>query len=319
MRLGAASALGLDRAVDVGHVGLRDPSATDPLVDLRDSGREQRQPEHREPLAARERQGHEPLLHEGQFRGQDDQHGGDRQDGQRPQDRRHESADRIATQYEAAEHGSEGDRGEGHRHRRGRCVRARLVGPPDQDREGREEAHAAVEDPAHDSGGVRDRHLGVTRWPGHDVGRSRVVGDDDDREDHHDESDEQDHERCQGDAVVDVEHGGRDEQQHQRQQLGHLHAHERHDLVVGDPAELDGVDQGAEVVVGQDHARGLLGDLTAGAHGDADVGLLEGRRVVHRVARHGHDQPGLLHDPGQAQLVVRGDPTEDVQVWQPLP
>ncbi len=81
--------------------------------------------------------------------------------------------------------------------------------------------------------------------------------------------------------------------------------------------ELDRVDERAEVVVGEDHAGRLLGHLAAAAHGDADVGLLEGGGVVDGVAGHGDDQALLLHEPGQAQLVLRGDPAEHVQVGQP--
>ena len=47
---------------------------------------------------------------------------------------------------------------------------------------------------------------------------------------------------------------------------------------------------GGEVVVQQDHVGGLLGDVRPGdTHGNTDVGLLQGRRVVHTVTCHGHD------------------------------
>ena len=73
------------------------------------------------------------------------------------------------------------------------------------------------------------------------------------------------------------------------EQLGHLVADVGDDLAVDAAAELDGVHQGAEVVVGEDHPGGLLGHLAAAAHRDADVGLLEGGGVVDRVPGHRDD------------------------------
>src|SRR4029079_18457593 len=99
----------------------------------------------------------------------------------------------------------------------------------------------------------------------------RIDRDHDDAEDHHEEGHEQHHQRGQRDAVVDVEHGGGDEQQHQRDQLAHLEPDVGHDLVVDGATEFDRVHQGAEVVVGEDHPGGLLGDLAAAAHRDPDV------------------------------------------------
>ena len=104
---------------------------------------------------------------------------------------------------------------------------------------------------------------------------------------------------------------------HERQQLGHLVADVGDDLLVDAAADLDGVHERAEVVVGEDHPAGLLGDLAAAAHRHADVGLLERGGVVDRVAGHRHDQPLLLHQPGEAQLVLRRDAAEHVQLGQP--
>lgn len=52
-----------------------------------------------------------------------------------------------------------------------------------------------------------------------------------------------------------------------------------------------GAHNGRKVVVGEDHVGGVLGDRSAGAHGDADVGALERGRIVHAVARHCHHVP----------------------------
>ena len=72
--------------------------------------------------------------------------------------------------------------------------------------------------------------------------------------------------------------------------------------------------QRGEVVVGEHDLGGLLGDLRAAAHGDADVGLLQRGGVVDGVAGHRDDLAGLLHQPGEANLVLRRDPAEDVQL-----
>ena len=73
----------------------------------------------------------------------------------------------------------------------------------------------------------------------------------------------------------------------------------------------------AEVVIGEDHPRGLLGHLAAAAHRHADVGLFQGGGVVDRIPRHRDDQPLRLHQPREPQLVLRRDATEDVQLGQP--
>ena len=46
---------------------------------------------------------------------------------------------------------------------------------------------------------------------------------------------------------------------------------------------------GGEVIISQDHLRGGLGHGGTGAHGDTDLGLLQGRGVVHTVTGHGCD------------------------------
>ena len=86
------------------------------------------------------------------------------------------------------------------------------------------------------------------------------------------------------------------------------------DLVVHPTSELDGMNERPEVVVGEDHPGGLLGDLAAAAHGHADVRLLQRGRVVDRVAGHGDDQALFLHQASEAQLVLRRDPPEHVQL-----
>ena len=86
-------------------------------------------------------------------------------------------------------------------------------------------------------------------------------------------------------------------------------------------ALLDRVDDGGEVVVGEDHAPGVLCHLGPRAHGDADVGGFDGGRVVDAVARHGHHLAFLLQGVHEQDLVLWGDPAHDpdvVDAGQPL-
>ena len=192
------------------------------------------------------------------------------------------------------------------------CIRA-----GDEGNQGCHEKHCAVKDPEEHRGPVGDRHLRVPGWAVHHVRISRVHGDDDDPGRRAEEQQEQHHGRGQRHALIDVERRRGDEQHHQGQQLGHLEPNVGHDLGVDPAAELDGVHQGAEVVVGQDHPGCLFGDLTAAAHRHPDVRLLERGSIVDRVTRHGDDQPLALHHPGQPELVLRGDPAEHMQFGEP--
>ena len=77
------------------------------------------------------------------------------------------------------------------------------------------------------------------------------------------------------------------------------------DVVVDRAALVHGGDDRGEVVVEQHHLGGLLGRLGALApHGDADVGLLERRRVVDAVAGHRDDGAVGLQRAHDAQLVL---------------
>ena len=87
------------------------------------------------------------------------------------------------------------------------------------------------------------------------------------------------------------------------------------EVVVQPAAQLDRLHDRREVVVGEDHVGGLLRDLGArDAHGHADVGLLEGRRVVHAVARHGDDVALLAQHVHEVDLVLGGDAGDDADV-----
>ncbi len=74
------------------------------------------------------------------------------------------------------------------------------------------------------------------------------------------------------------------------------------DVGVDAAAFFDGRDDGREVVVGEDHGCRLTGDVrTAAAHGDADVGSAQGRRVIDAVPGHGDDFALVPESVGDAQ------------------
>ena len=106
-----------------------------------------------------------------------------------------------------------------------------------------------------------DLGAGLARRPLHDPG----VGDVDDEPDHHgddhEELAEQQLEREQGDAAVDVEDGGVHHQLQHRGQDGQLQLDVGGDPPVDVAAQVDGLDQGGEVVVGEHDLGGLLGDF----------------------------------------------------------
>ena len=142
------------------------------------------------------------------------------------------------------------------------------------------------------------------------------------------------HERQAGRDVGeqrDDEHLKRGQVLRHADQHGHEHGHELgeaaarqqvqdHLAQVGEDeaAGADGDQDGGEVVVEEHKLTGLHGHLAARAHGDADVGALERRRVVHAVARHAHhevrplelfDDEQLLFGRGARKhhLLVLGD------------
>lgn len=62
------------------------------------------------------------------------------------------------------------------------------------------------------------------------------------------------------------------------------------EVVEDETALLHTADDGREVVVEKDHVRSLLGHSAShDTHGNSDVRLLEGRRVVNSVSGYGDD------------------------------
>jgi hypothetical protein len=124
------------------------------------------------------------------------------------------------------------------------------------------------------------------------------------------EVDPQDLHRCEWLAGGDVEQGGAEEGEHERDEFEQHEADVLAEVVIQFAALLDRVDDGREVVVGQDHAAGVLGDLGARSHGRADVGCLDRGRVVDAVAGHGDHVALPLEGVGE-HLVLGSDPADD--------
>ena len=69
---------------------------------------------------------------------------------------------------------------------------------------------------------------------------------------------------------------------------------------------MDRRDDAGEIVVGQHHVGRLLGHVGSGdAHGNADIGTLQRRRIVDAVAGHRHDMVIGFHRLDDARLVLR--------------
>ena len=111
---------------------------------------------------------------------------------------------------------------------------------------------------------------------------------------------------------------------HQRQpDDGHMHgkhkAHGLADVAVDAPPLADGSHDAGKAVVQQHQRGGLARHVGAAlAHGNAHVGGLEGGRIVHAVAGHGHHLPAGAQQLHQAQLVLGLEARAQVHMAQPL-
>ena len=226
----------------------------------------------------------------------------------------------LAAHDEADVDRAERDDGEGHRHRHRRVGGARLVGTPRQHRQ-----RQAGDDEAADQPSARSAARVTILVPGLRGGRCMTPGSGTstmnpiDHGDDDEELGEQQLHREQGDAAVDVEDGGVAASA-AAPTTGSSAAASRRRRCAGrcrGPRSTACTSVAKLSSVSTIFA-GLLGDLRAAAHGDADVGLLQRGGVVDGVAGHRHDLAGLLHQPGQADLVLGGDPAEDVQLRQLL-
>ncbi len=70
-------------------------------------------------------------------------------------------------------------------------------------------------------------------------------------------------------------------------------------------ADLDDLDELGGIGIEVDHVAGLARGLRAGVHGDADIGLSQGRRIVGAVAAHGDELALGLLGADELELLLR--------------
>ncbi len=192
-------------------------------------------------------------------------------------------------------------------------VRSALSLHPEERAERVSEERQADEDDAPDPEAGQNRSVHRAGRPLHDIEFMRLEGDHQPQGDrgHHVHPEHLRRRDRQGEAEEDCH------RDHER--LGDVGRQEKEDRL------LDVVVHGAtflhcradrgKVVVGEDHSRRLLGHFGAfDAHRDADVRLLERRRIVHAISGHRHGLPIRLDGLHQPQLVLRARPRKDIDL-----
>ena len=141
------------------------------------------------------------------------------------------------------------------------------------------------------------RHLRPVEGDGHD----RDVVEQRQHDDHH--------RRQRKEPVGD---GGEHDEHHDVERHGDAIERVAHHALEDAARFLDAPDDGREAGGGQDQRGSRAGGIRRAGDGDADVGLLQGGRVVHAVAGHADDQAALLHRLDDRVLVLGEDPRESV-------
>ncbi|TFB02685.1 hypothetical protein CCMA1212_005469 [Trichoderma ghanense] len=192
-----------------------------------------------------------------------------------------------------------------------------VVGTVDDDAE-RAQATRPHEDAVHnhvdDDLVGEDASLLVLGRLAHDLGRRSLAAEPKRGEGRRDHVDPDDLERGHGEdgEAGAVDKGEADDEQDDLTDVGDEEMQdELLDVVEHAAALADGGDDGVELVVGEDDLGGRLGDVGAGAHGDADVCAGERGRVVDAVARHGHEGAAAAEGLDHARLGVRGAAGDD--------
>jgi hypothetical protein len=203
------------------------------------------------------------------------------------------------------------------RGRAGHLVRRALCLHPEEGEERVDHERRADEENAPNPEAGDDRPVDRARQPAHDVRLVRFERDGEAQRDGGDHVHPQDLRRGdrQREAEQDRErdHGALRDVGRQDVEDGLL------DVVVDGAPFLHRRGDRSEVVVDEDHPRRLLRHLGAlDPHRDADVRLLEGRRIVDAVARHGDDLPVGLDRLDKPQLVLGAGAREDVDVAHAL-
>ena len=107
------------------------------------------------------------------------------------------------------------------------------------------------------------------------------------------------------------ERRGRDDRDEAHDVLGDEEVGHALDVVDDPPALREHRWQVRELAVEQDQLRHRLGGLRTVVHRDADVGVLDGQRVVDSVAGHRDDMAVGLQRVDEGPLLLRADPAED--------
>src|SRR5580704_2338632 len=170
-----------------------------------------------------------------------------------------------------------------------------LVRPADH-AEGADRHQEAGEGEPDDEPAGQDRPAGRQRRAFHQPGGGFAVAEPDRLDGQHGEAHPQRLQRKQWYALGDVEDAGAEERGDVTEQAADLEPDVPGEVVIQPASQFDGPDDGGEVVVGQDHHRGFLGHLGAGAHRDPDVGLFHRGSVVDAVPGHRDDLALLPED-----------------------
>ena len=111
---------------------------------------------------------------------------------------------------------------------------------------------------------------------------------------------------------MEVEQGGQEQRHNLADIAGQQVVDGLFDVGIDAPPLLHRLDDGGEVVVGEDHVRRALGHIGAcDPHGAANVRHLQRRGVVYPVAGHGNHHALLLPRLHNAHFVLRGHPGVD--------
>ena len=139
-------------------------------------------------------------------------------------------------------------------------------------------------DDAPEHGGGYDVFVAADRFAVHEVVVSGFQSEGQGRRAVHDDVDP---EQIQGgERRFQAHEDGREHDDDGREVDGELEGDEPLEVFVDVAAPFDGAGDGGKRVVQKDDVAGFLGDFGAGdAHGDADVGVFQGRGVVDAVAR----------------------------------
>ena len=114
---------------------------------------------------------------------------------------------------------------------------------------------------------------------------------------------------------LEPERGAEQDERQASRAGGQLEGQEILNVVEDGLALLNRMQDRREIIIRQNHVRRLLGDVgPVHAHCDANIRLLQRRRIVDPVARHGDNIAAGLQGSDDFHLVVRVRPRKDGRV-----